>query len=90
MPKCLFERLAQVGRDFAFAARQYGRIIIAEKFLPNELKTIPPCTVSLGGIAGGEKFIVHGILFKFAIDSSGLYGGSEDFILLSLLSLKGF
>ena len=25
---------------------------------------------------GGEKYIVHNILFKFAVDSSNLFGGS--------------
>jgi hypothetical protein len=34
-------------------------------------KTIQP--VAVGGVAGGEKFIVHGILFKFAVDFGGLY-----------------
>ena len=34
-------------------------------------KTIKP--VSIGGIAGGEKFIANGILFKFAVDFEGLY-----------------
>ena len=34
-------------------------------------------TTGLGGVAGGEKYIVHNILFKFALDSFGLYGGSD-------------
>jgi hypothetical protein len=38
-------------------------------------KTVKP--VSVGGIAGGEKFIVQGILFKFAVDSHGLYGSTN-------------
>lgn len=29
-------------------------------------------------IAGGEKYIVRGILFKFAVDEHGLYGGSDE------------
>ena len=46
-----------------------------------EQKTIKP--VSVGGIAGGEKYIVYGIwillftrgiLFKFCVDVNGLYG----------------
>jgi hypothetical protein len=31
--------------------------------------------MALGGIAGGQKFIVQDILFKFAVDFEGLYGG---------------
>jgi hypothetical protein len=33
--------------------------------------------VSLGGICGGDKFLVHNILFKFAIDSSGLFDWND-------------
>lgn len=28
-------------------------------------------------LPGGEKYISHGIFFKFSIDKSGLYGGDE-------------
>ena len=34
-------------------------------------------TVGLGGRAGGEKYMVHNILFKFALDAFGLFGGSD-------------
>ena len=57
------------------AAEAYGRIIISEMCLPDEDKTIKP--TALGGIAGGQKFIVQDILFKFAVDFEGLYGGDE-------------
>ena len=36
------------------------------KYLPSDIKTIKP--TSIGGVAGGEKFIHMGILFKFAQD----------------------
>ena len=59
---------------------RYGQVIISEKFLPIHKKTlkviINPFLVdicvkplSIGGIAGGEKFIVNGILFKVKIQS---------------------
>ena len=51
--------------------------IISEKFVPDTQKTIRPLTSELGGVAGGEKYIVAGILFKFAIDSKGLYGSDD-------------
>jgi hypothetical protein len=38
-------------------------------------KTIKP--VAAGGQAGGEKYIVQGIFFKFALDIFGIYGGDE-------------
>lgn len=38
-------------------------------------KQIKP--VDIQGVAGGEKFIVNSILFKFAIDNKGIYEGNE-------------
>ncbi len=70
--------LADVHGDFQDTARNVGRIIISEMHLPDECKTIKP--TSLGGVAGGKKFIHSGILFKFAEDAklgdgTYLYGG---------------
>ncbi|KAH3759143.1 Histidine kinase [Pelomyxa schiedti] len=62
--------------DFVHAAQVYGKIIIGEQFLPMAQKSIKPAKV--GGVAGGEKFIVNGILFKFARDFNNLYGGDDD------------
>lgn len=45
----------------------YGKIIMEEAHLPKQLKTITP--VQVGGIAGGEKYIIRGILFKVRIRS---------------------
>jgi hypothetical protein len=33
--------------------------------------------MAVGGQAGGEKYIVQGIFFKFALDLFGIYGGDE-------------
>ena len=44
-------------------------------FLPQKYQTIK--AVAVGGVAGVRKYIYHGILFKFAGDFSGLYGGDE-------------
>ena len=46
------ERLAKLAQDFHFCAKQFGEIIITERYLSEEQKTIK--TASLGGIAGGE------------------------------------
>ena len=64
--------------DFVHTAKKYGKIIISEHFLPDNKKTIRPCQV--GGTAGGDKYIVHNILFKFAIDSNGLYNDGNSFV----------
>ncbi|KAK5577688.1 hypothetical protein RB653_002633 [Dictyostelium firmibasis] len=91
MDDCLekFERLSSLEHDFVYAAESYGRIIISENFLANELKTIKP--VSVGGIAGGEKYIVQGILFKFALENEtfGLYGNDENAMKTAAHELNG-
>jgi hypothetical protein len=43
--------------------------------LDDSRKTIKP--VNIGGVAGGSKYIVHNILFKFALDIQGIYGYSN-------------
>ncbi|GAM27028.1 hypothetical protein SAMD00019534_102030 [Acytostelium subglobosum LB1] len=84
-----FERLASLEHDFVYAAEAYGRIIISEHLLPNEMKTIKP--VSVGGVAGGDKYIVQGILFKFAVESDtfGLYGSDENAMKAAAHELNG-
>lgn len=88
-----FERLSALAADFQHTAKTCGKIIITEKNLPNEFKTISnilifvlssglnrnhfPETVQVGGHAGGQKYIYHGILFKFATDWLALYGSDE-------------
>jgi tetratricopeptide (TPR) repeat protein len=54
--------LEQLARDFLDTARTYGRVIISEMHLPIEYKTIRP--LKLGGVLGGQKYVVRGILFK--------------------------
>ena len=100
-----YQQLAHLAHDFQHAAEVYGRIIISERFVPVDYKTIKPmdigsptfplfftCTLpqtrgeishsmeAPGGIAGGEKFIVQSILFKYALDTEivpglWMYGG---------------
>lgn len=64
--------LLYLAQDFLHCAETYGRIIISERFLAPSSKTIKP--ISLGGVSGGEKYIVHHTLFKFAVDSYGILG----------------
>jgi hypothetical protein len=55
---------------------QYVKIIattlIAERHLPSSEKSIKAS--DLGGIAGGEKYLFNGVVFKFAVDDKGIYG----------------
>lgn len=76
------EEFYNVCGNFYHAATLYAQIIITEMALANEQKTIQP--VDIGGVAGGSKFVVDGILFKFARDVQILsdpvlfmYGGSK-------------
>jgi len=46
-------------------AETYGKIIISEINVPLAQKTIKP--ISIGGQAGGEKYIAQGILFKYPL-----------------------
>jgi hypothetical protein len=55
-----------LAQDFIYAASSYAKIIISEYYLPFQLKTIKPA-VNVGGFLGGQKYIVHNILFKFAV-----------------------
>jgi hypothetical protein len=63
-----YRGIAQLGLDFVNLAKTYGRVIISERPLPIEKKTVKPVTATLGGVAGGDKYIVRSILFKFATD----------------------
>jgi hypothetical protein len=70
-----YKKLSSLSKDFVHVAKRFGKIIISERFLPRERRTINP--TSVGGLAGGEKYIYHGILFKFAVDWLGIYGRDE-------------
>lgn len=48
-------------------------MIVAERSLPNDKKLVK--SLSVGGVAGGEKFLTHNIFFKFVADFVGIYGG---------------
>jgi hypothetical protein len=82
-----WERLRNLAEDFAYAAETYGRIIISEAYLADHEKTIRP--VDLGGRAGGTKYIVQGILFKFALDTEGFYSSDEGAAKAAGHELKG-
>jgi hypothetical protein len=59
-----YQKLSDLSRKFAAVSSAYGKIIIRELHLPLERKLIKP--MNLGGVIGGEKYCVAGILFKIA------------------------
>ena len=68
-----YEQLSDLASDFNDVAKKYAKIIISEVSLPDESKTIKPA-YGIPGLAGGKKYIIHKILFKFAVDTNGMYG----------------
>jgi hypothetical protein len=71
-------KLADVYHDFSACAKHFGRTIISEMHLPDAAKTIKP--ISIGGVAGGRKYLHANMIFKFAQDAqlsdgSFMYGG---------------
>lgn len=70
-------QLRQLSHEFATRATEIGQVIITEKALEHDMKTIKSHTQQFGGYAGGEKYLVDGIFFKFAVDNRGLYGDDE-------------
>eukprot|EP01125_Pyxidicula_operculata_P007329 TRINITY_DN2496_c0_g1_i1.p1 TRINITY_DN2496_c0_g1~~TRINITY_DN2496_c0_g1_i1.p1 ORF type:complete len:2166 (+),score=385.55 TRINITY_DN2496_c0_g1_i1:51-6548(+) len=75
-----FKELSNLYSTFVHFAELFGKIIISEAYLPDEMKTLKP--LQMGGVAGGEKYIVQGILFKFALDvklsnTKWVYGGDD-------------
>lgn len=72
----VYRALADLAKDFSNTAKLYGRIIIEETCLDNSKKTIK--SINVGGVAGGEKYEVRGIFFKFAHELYGLYGVEEN------------
>jgi len=59
-------KIDELVKAFTKEAQKIGKVILTESGLPDASKTIKP--VSIGGIAGGEKFIKNNILFKLARD----------------------
>jgi hypothetical protein len=73
--KIFFSSLQNLCSEFSNLASTIGRTIISEVGLANHLKTIKP--IDVGGVAGGEKYIVAGIFFKFSKDFHNIYGSDE-------------
>jgi len=70
-----YSKLGKLYQNFIDTATLYGKILISERYLPEECRTFKACDI--GGIAGGEKFLVQNILFKICTDHYGVFGGDE-------------
>ena len=65
-----YQHLADLSTDFVYAVNTYARIIISEVHVSDDQKIIK--RASVGGEAGGDKYIVKGIVFKFAVENEKL------------------
>ncbi|GAB5355140.1 hypothetical protein AAMO2058_000180600 [Amorphochlora amoebiformis] len=61
-----YRLLSKLSTDFIEIAKVYGRTVISEFFLNDKNQTVEK--IGLGGVAGGKKYIVRGILFKLSVD----------------------
>lgn len=73
MLKCCSD-LERVVCDFMEIVKTYGKLIISEMHFPPEQKTVRP--VKIGGVLGGAKYIVRGVLFK--IPDGAMFSSYDD------------
>jgi hypothetical protein len=76
-----WQKLTHLSEDFLDHSKRFGRIIITEQHLPDAEKTIHK--FKIGGVAGGDKYLHKGILFKLTVDTCFgpnryLYGGRQE------------
>ena len=83
------EKLRELETEFVKVAKIIGKIIISERNVHPSQKTIKPISSEGSGFAGGEKYAVKGIFFKFAVDKSSLYGSDENAMKVACHELKG-
>jgi hypothetical protein len=75
-------------REFSQVASKIAVVIVEELYIPDDQRTYHPAK-EVGGVAGGEKYIVDGIFIKFAKDWKNLYGGDQYAAKSASLELKG-
>eukprot|EP01090_Pellita_catalonica_P018797 TRINITY_DN6182_c0_g1_i1.p1 TRINITY_DN6182_c0_g1~~TRINITY_DN6182_c0_g1_i1.p1 ORF type:complete len:798 (+),score=103.87 TRINITY_DN6182_c0_g1_i1:52-2394(+) len=86
-PETRSTELRNLINHFVETAKRFGQLIIKERNLPNEHKTVKP--ISGCGFAGGEKFKVANIFFKFAIDHNNLFPNDQCAMKVAGHELKG-
>jgi hypothetical protein len=67
------QALSNLRNEFEIFARISAELIIVQQQLPESMRVIQP-NDQIGGSAGGEKYIVGHVLFKFARDWHNIYG----------------
>jgi len=76
--KC--KHITELGDNFFAAATTFSKMIVAEQHCSEREKKILP--IDVGGVAGGTKFSIHGLFFKYpndtcidSVNERWLYGG---------------
>jgi len=72
--------MLQLNDNFCAAASTFAKMIIAEQHVPENDRFLS--SIKVGGVAGGDKFSVHGLFFKYPVDNQivdgcWLYGGKS-------------
>ena len=62
---CKDDELFEIAKEFEYLSKQYGKIIISEKHFDDSCRSFKRKKL---GFAGGEKYIIGNIFFKFATD----------------------
>jgi hypothetical protein len=77
-----FSDLSKLVDQFIHAAATYCKMIVAEQHCSDEEKILK--SINVGGIAGGSKYRVHGLFYKYPVDTlidrinvEWLYGGKK-------------
>lgn len=60
------DKLLKLANDFVYTCATYTKVIVNEFNMPNDKKTIKPAA-EIGGLAGGEKYIVQGTKLVMAL-----------------------
>ena len=72
--------LSGIASAYLQQVKRVGKLIVSEQSMPDNLKTIRP-NKKFGGVAGGEKYVHQGILYKLTADApigdKFLYGGAQ-------------
>jgi len=79
-----YREIQSVQNDFQYCATSYAKVIIDERFLPDEDKSLKPFRNDTGDrhnilpASKRPKWLVSNIWFKFATDEHGLHNGSDE------------
>eukprot|EP00759_Apiculatamorpha_spiralis_P047027 PhF_6_TR42980/c0_g1_i2/m.65498 len=82
------DRIQRLQEEFRAVATSVAHVIIQEKH--SKRKTFEP-SMSAGGVAGGDKYIVGNLFFKFCstAETEKLYGGFENSMKSATRELQG-